>query len=184
MNLRILFFITSLFLARCLSAATDYFERASVSFLGETYNLVWSASLQNGSIIADYIPNGPSYTQFENKFSVYSMKNTSFEKVFLEKQSELENGKHEGVVLDFKNYVLNKDEIVTSYTSEYEKNDASLIVQFTVFRYIRKGKEVVVLEWAHRAYKDAKSFKKSIEKHKSKWTDAVSHFDYTMFKLK
>lgn len=181
MNIKNILIAVGLSLSLSASAVTDYFKSPKLSFLGTDYNLVWSASTQNGTKIEDFIPEGPSYTQFEKKLSVYYMKNASFEKVFMEKQAEMENGKQEGQILDYKSAVLSKDEIMCNYTSELSQDGVALIVQFSAFRYIRNGKDLIVLEWQHRSYKNASSFKKGIEKHKSKWLDAFSKFDISKF---
>lgn len=183
MNSRVLLFLFSLVYAFSASAVNDYFGKNKLSFLGDDYNLVWSANSQNTKI-EDFIPKGPSYTQFENKFSIYFMKDTQFEKVITDKQNELEIGKSEGHILDFKNTVLSNDEILCSYTSELSQGGAVLVVQFSAFKYIRSGSDVIVLEWEHRAYKKADSFKKDIEKKKEKWLDSFVKFDLSGFNLK
>lgn len=165
-----------------LSAATDFFGCQKISFLGTDYNLVWSANTNN-SKIEHFIPKGPSYTQFEKKLSVYHLKNVSLEKIFMEKQAELEDGKQDGQILEFKNAVLNKNEIMCSYTSELTQDGAVLVVQFSSFRYLRTGSDVIVFEWQHRAYKEAESFKKKIEKNKKKWLEAFEKFDLSIFKF-
>lgn len=184
MNLRSLLLATSLFLGSNVFAVTDFFGVQKISFLGNDYNLVWSANTQNNTRIEDFLPKGPSYTQFEKKLSVYNIQNGSFEKIVLDKQNELINGKQEGNVLDFKYVIINDNEILCYYTSELSQDGVVLVVQFSAFRYMRSGSSVNVVEWEHRSYKDAESFKTKISKNTTKWLDEFKKIDISNFNLK
>ncbi|MBQ4036235.1 MAG: hypothetical protein II623_12360 [Paludibacteraceae bacterium] len=184
MNLKSLILASALFVCANASAVTDFFGVQKMTFLGTDYHLVWSANTQNNTRIEDFLPKGPSYTQFEKKLSVYNIQNGSFEKIVLDKQNELVSGKQEGNVLDFKNVIINDNEIMCSYTSELSQDGVVLVVQFSAFRYIRTGTSVNVIEWEHRSYKNADSFKAKIDKNKSKWLSEFKKVDISKFNLK
>ena len=184
MNIKALLLASALFVCSHASAVTDFFGVQKMTFLGTDYHLVWSANTQNNTRIEDFLPKGPSYTQFEKKLSVYNVQNGSFEKIVLDKQNELVNGKQEGSVLDFKYVVINENEIMCNYTSELSQDGVVLVVQFSAFRYIRNGSSVNIIEWEHRSYKNADSFKTKISKNKSKWLDAFKKVDISGFNLK
>ena len=87
-------------------------------------------------------------------------------------------------MLDFKNVIINDNEIMCSYTSELSQDGVVLVVQFSAFRYIRTGTSVNVIEWEHRSYKNADSFKAKIDKNKSKWLSEFKKVDISKFNLK
>lgn len=184
MNIKSFLLASSLFFCSNAFAVTDFFGVDKMSFLGTDYHLVWSANTQNNTRIEDFLPKGPSYTQFEKKLSVYNIQNASFEKIVMDKQNELTIGKQEGNVVDYKYAIINDNEILCSYVSELSQDGVVLVVQFSAFRYIRKGTSVNVIEWQHRSYKNADSFKGKIEKEKGKWLDAFKKLDISKFNLK
>ena len=177
------FLLVSIYMCLSACAVNDFFGFSQHAFSGEQYFLKWSTTMTDSVYIEDFLPHNASFTRFPTKLSFSLLKNHSFERVVGEKMVEIDNGRMAGSVMDMKNLVISDNEVISSYVSELSQGGVTMVVQFSVFRFVRRGNDVIIFEWVRREYKDAEKFKKLVSEKRDEWVRQVVDTDLSIVSL-